>query len=111
AVTNGWNLIGSVSSSVSINKITTSPTSIIRTPLWGRNSAYYQTAKIDSGKAYWVKIALPQGQSGGTLTIDANASSQPWTPPTTETPPDAPSAPAAPELSLPNLLDIGVPLP
>lgn len=68
AVVPGWNLIGSVSSSIAVSSITSTPDSIIRTSFFGYAGAYTIADTIKPGYGYWVKITSP-----GQLNIGAGS--------------------------------------
>lgn len=55
-VTEGWNLIGSLSEDIDVNTITTHPPNIIVSSFFGFNRGYFITDKIKRGKAHWVKV-------------------------------------------------------
>ncbi|MBI3195645.1 MAG: T9SS type A sorting domain-containing protein [Ignavibacteriae bacterium] len=65
-VREGWNLIGSISSSVSVENITSIPSGIITTSFFGYNGMYSVSNSIEPGKAYWVKV-----NQAGTLTLSS----------------------------------------
>ncbi|MBI5215417.1 MAG: VCBS repeat-containing protein [Ignavibacteriae bacterium] len=54
-VFSGWNMIGSVSDSVSVSSITTIPIGLIESSVFGYNSGYTSTEIIEPGKGYWLK--------------------------------------------------------
>ncbi|MBI5215395.1 MAG: T9SS type A sorting domain-containing protein [Ignavibacteriae bacterium] len=62
----GWNLIGSISSSIPIANITSNPPGIVTTQFFGYNGAYSESDTIEPGKAYWVKV-----NQAGTLTLSS----------------------------------------
>ncbi|MDI6803179.1 MAG: SdrD B-like domain-containing protein [Bacteroidota bacterium] len=55
-VTTGWNLIGSISQTISAASIQPIGTTII-SPLFGYNNGYFITDSIEPGKGYWVKVS------------------------------------------------------
>ena len=55
-VTTGWNMVGSISSSVPVSSISSNPPAIRTSNFFGYNGAYIVSATVDSGKAYWVKV-------------------------------------------------------
>ncbi|MBI1807871.1 MAG: T9SS type A sorting domain-containing protein [Ignavibacteria bacterium] len=63
----GWNLIGSVSSPVSVSSISTNPSSLLLGNFFGYNGAYVVVSTIEPGKAYWVKAT-----TDGTLMLSSN---------------------------------------
>ncbi len=66
ALSAGWNLIGSLSGSVSTTAITTSPAGIIPGHYFTYAGGYTTASAIDPGKGYWVKA-----KSSGSLTLNA----------------------------------------
>jgi hypothetical protein len=52
----GWNLIGSISSDVSVVSIVTDPPDIIVSDFYGYLSRYVTSETLTKGKAYWVKV-------------------------------------------------------
>lgn len=56
AVTNGWNIIGSVSQSISVNGVTSVPPGMVTSPFFGYAASYQTSSTIEPGKAYWVKV-------------------------------------------------------
>ncbi|MFN0157175.1 MAG: alpha-amylase domain-containing protein [Bacteroidota bacterium] len=54
-VQSGWNLIGSISSTVPVNSIIQFPDSIVGSMYFGYNSGYAPSDSISPGEAYWVK--------------------------------------------------------
>ena len=93
-VKKGWNLIGSIGSSVSTGSIIQIPSGIVASSFFSYNGGYSVAGSIDPGKGYWVKtssdgklvlnappamtpsstVASVQQESGGlnTLTIETN---------------------------------------
>ncbi len=55
AVQQGWNMIGSVSNSLPIGSITSSPPGITTSKFFGYNGTYITSDTIYPGKGYWVK--------------------------------------------------------
>ncbi len=53
----GWNLIGPHNKTTSIDKISTSPSGIITSDIYGFDNAYYVADKLTVGKGYWVKAS------------------------------------------------------
>ncbi|MBI4546880.1 MAG: T9SS type A sorting domain-containing protein [Ignavibacteriae bacterium] len=70
-VSQGWNLIGGVSSSVSVNSITTDPPNIIQSQIFGYFPGYVAVNALEPSRGYWVKVSQE-----GTLTITASSLSQ-----------------------------------
>jgi len=66
SVREGWNLIGSISSSVPVANITSEPPGIVTTQFFGYNGAYNESDTIEPGQAYWVKV-----NQAGTLTLSS----------------------------------------
>lgn len=67
-VAKGWNMIGSISSSVAVASITSIPGGIVSSPFFGYSGSYFVSTRIDSGKAYWVKVS-----ADGKLTLSASS--------------------------------------
>ncbi len=65
-VTEGWNLIGSLSSSVDVGTITSSPPGIQTSQFYGYSAGYFTTETLEPGKGYWVKVS-----SSGQLTLSS----------------------------------------
>jgi HYDIN/CFA65/VesB-like, Ig-like domain len=55
-VQQGWNMIGSVSSTVYVDSIEQQPPGIIGSSFFTYDGNYYETPTIEPGRAYWVKI-------------------------------------------------------
>ncbi|MDI6803026.1 MAG: S8 family serine peptidase [Bacteroidota bacterium] len=53
----GWNLIGNLSIPLSVNDITSVPTSIISAGIFGFSERYSQPDSLKPGKGYWVKVS------------------------------------------------------
>ncbi|MBI3189058.1 MAG: T9SS type A sorting domain-containing protein [Ignavibacteriales bacterium] len=62
SVSEGWNLIGSISSSVAVTNITSNPPGIMTSSFFSYNGRYTTSNTIEAGKGYWVKV-----RSAGTL--------------------------------------------
>ncbi|MBI1805760.1 MAG: T9SS type A sorting domain-containing protein [Ignavibacteria bacterium] len=60
-VSTGWNMIGSLSGTVSTSTITTSPSGILRSSFFGYSNAsgYTISSSIEAGRAYWIKVSQP----------------------------------------------------
>lgn len=56
-VSNGWNLIGSLNSTIPVSSIITTPPNIIMTPFFHFSNGYYATTNLEKGKGYWVKVS------------------------------------------------------
>ncbi|MBI3193197.1 MAG: AGE family epimerase/isomerase, partial [Ignavibacteriae bacterium] len=57
AVNEGWNLIGSISSNVSVENIISIPGGLVTTDFYGYSNGYVAAWTIESGKGYWVKVS------------------------------------------------------
>ncbi|MBI5216604.1 MAG: T9SS type A sorting domain-containing protein [Ignavibacteriae bacterium] len=64
----GWNMIGSISSSVSVSTISSEPAGIVTSQFFGYNAGYFSSATIEPGKACWVKV-----NQSGTLILSSSA--------------------------------------
>ncbi len=62
-----WNIIGSISSNVSISNVTQIPSGIVTSSFFGYDDGYYQAETIEPGKAYWVKT-----NGGGLLVMSSS---------------------------------------
>ncbi len=51
----GWNLIGTLASTIPVNSITTIPPNIIASPFYEYSGSYSPVENIMKGKGYWVK--------------------------------------------------------
>jgi hypothetical protein len=56
-VVQGWNMIGSLSSAVSVSSISTIPGGIVTSPIFGYDGAYQNATTVDPGRGYWVKVS------------------------------------------------------
>lgn len=54
-VAKGWNMIGSISTSISRSSIISQPSGIIGSSIFGYNGSYFIADSILPGKGYWVK--------------------------------------------------------
>jgi len=63
-VTEGWNMIGSLSEPIETSKITSDPPNIIPSNYFGYENSYVVVDKLIPGKGYWVKV-----NQSGTLTL------------------------------------------
>ena len=52
----GWNLIGSISTSVPVGSITSDPPGMVASNFFGYESGYKVATQIDPGKGYWIKV-------------------------------------------------------
>jgi hypothetical protein len=64
----GWNLIGSLSTSAPVASITTSPSNLITSEFFGYKGSYTPASSLDPGQGYWVKASAV-----GTMTISAGS--------------------------------------
>lgn len=64
----GWNMIGSVSSSVPVASITTIPPGLILSQTYGYSGGYYTSSSIMPGQGYWMKSS-----GAGQLILNAGA--------------------------------------
>jgi len=56
-VLSGWNLIGTISSSVDAGTVTSEPPALIVSQFFGYNNGYFPASTLEPGKAYWVKAS------------------------------------------------------
>ncbi|MBI4810658.1 MAG: hypothetical protein HY800_04310 [Ignavibacteriales bacterium] len=56
-VSEGWNIIGSISNPVTTSSITTEPSNIISSFFFGYNKGYLVSDTVYPGKAYWIKVS------------------------------------------------------
>ncbi|TAK62066.1 MAG: T9SS type A sorting domain-containing protein, partial [Bacteroidetes bacterium] len=66
-VTVGWNMIGSISSSVDVASITSNPPGIVTGQFFSYSAGYNPATTIEPGKAYWVKVT-----SSGMFTLSTS---------------------------------------
>lgn len=59
SVQEGWNLIGSISHSITVHAIESIPGGIVTSEFYGYDGEYSVTSEIKPGKAYWVKVDQP----------------------------------------------------
>jgi photosystem II stability/assembly factor-like uncharacterized protein len=90
AIVTGWNLIGAISQSISVNSITSEPPGIVTSQFFGYNGAYITADSLRSAGGYWIKSS----QDGQLILSSSSAS--PLTSKiriieTTEIPPSAPA--------------------
>ncbi|MCX8057324.1 MAG: S8 family peptidase [Ignavibacteria bacterium] len=52
----GWNLIGSLNTTIPVYTVSSVPPNIISTPFYGYNGGYFNSPQIERGKGYWVKV-------------------------------------------------------
>ncbi|RCK76660.1 MAG: hypothetical protein IGBAC_1022 [Ignavibacteriae bacterium] len=55
-VKKGWNMIGSLSEEITVDKITSSPPGIIVSKFYGYSAGYVVINILKPGKGYWVKV-------------------------------------------------------
>lgn len=55
-VVEGWNLVGSISSSLPVSQIVSEPGGIITSQFYGYEGNYFVADTIKPGKGYWVKV-------------------------------------------------------
>ncbi len=70
-VSAGWNMIGSISSSVNVATITSVPSGIVTSLFFGYDNGYLASTIIEPGKGYWVKV-----NQAGILILSSATSSQ-----------------------------------
>jgi hypothetical protein len=95
-VSDGWNLMGSLSEPIAVTDVSSSPPGIITSQFFGYGQKYIASDSIISGKGYWVKVngsgklilahAAENGLSAGQIKIV----------PTSELPPAPPDGDATP---------------
>jgi hypothetical protein len=56
-VRQGWNLIGTLNSSIPVNSVTSNPSNIIASPFYEYAGSYSSANLLQSGKGYWVKCS------------------------------------------------------
>jgi len=66
SVTEGWNIIGSISSAVDASSITSNPPGLVTSQFFGYDHGYINSSTIEPGKGYWVKVS-----ESGTLTLSS----------------------------------------
>ncbi|TAK62203.1 MAG: T9SS type A sorting domain-containing protein [Bacteroidetes bacterium] len=71
SVVAGWNMIGSIGTSVAVGTITSNPPGIQTSQFFGYNNGYGTTSTIEAGKGYWVKVS-----QAGTLILSSVVSNQ-----------------------------------
>ena len=66
----GWNLIGSITSSINASVIVQIPSGIVQSPFFEFNGSYTVAGSLEPAKGYWVKssaagqLVLSSGSSG-----------------------------------------------
>jgi uncharacterized protein (TIGR02145 family) len=73
-VSNGWNMIGSISEPIPVSSIQSNPGGMITSEFFGFDNTYVSATTIEPGKAYWVKV-----NRNGSLILGASSSSCPAT--------------------------------
>jgi hypothetical protein len=53
----GWNLIGTLGTSVETSTLETIPTGILSSGFFGYNAGYSASTVLQPGKGYWVKVS------------------------------------------------------
>ncbi|TAK55020.1 MAG: T9SS type A sorting domain-containing protein, partial [Bacteroidetes bacterium] len=87
-VSEGWNLIGSISSPIDVTSITSVPGGLITSEFFEYNYGYSSSNTIEPGKGYWVRaetsgqliLSTSSSQSSNRIKI-VSSSEQPPTPP------------------------------
>ena len=72
AVIHGWNLLGSITSSVPPSSITSNPGGIITSEFFGYEGSYIPTDTLRPGKGYWVNV-----DQDGQLILSSSGSASP----------------------------------
>ncbi|HTK81481.1 MAG TPA: S8 family serine peptidase [Bacteroidota bacterium] len=89
AVVHGWNLIGSITSSIAPFSITSNPGGIVTSEFFGYEGSYIPTDTLRPGKGYWVNV-----DQDGQLILSSGGAASPATAirirPTHEAPPSPP---------------------
>jgi hypothetical protein len=70
-VSDGWNLIGSISAPIQASSITSNPPGIVTSKFFGYTGSYQTTDTIHPGEGYWVKV----NQAGALYLSSAGAAS------------------------------------
>ncbi|TAK54594.1 MAG: T9SS type A sorting domain-containing protein [Bacteroidetes bacterium] len=84
----GWNMIGSISSAISVENVLSHPPGLITSQFFGYNNGYFESTTIEPGKGYWVKVSV---DADLTFSITAaNASNKIIIVPINELPPPPP---------------------
>lgn len=55
-VTPGWNMIGSITKPIPVNKIVTNPSNITTSKYFGYSNGYYIADTLKPGNGYWIKV-------------------------------------------------------
>ncbi len=100
-VKQGWNMIGSISSSVPVGSITSEPHGIVTSNFFGYSSSYSAATSIEPAKGYWVKV-----NQAGKLILSSSSSMSAINKihivPTNELPPSPPEGNANPISQIPD---------
>ena len=57
AVRRGWNMIGSISTPISVYNITSDPAGMVTSELFGYNGRYVMTDTLLPGRGYWIEVS------------------------------------------------------
>jgi hypothetical protein len=96
----GWNLIGSISTSLPVANVGSNPGGIVTSQFFGYNAGGYAVAStIDPGKGYWVKVS-----QNGTLILSSSSPADAMIRivPTSELPPPPPGEETAGTAQVPS---------
>ena len=55
-VSEGWNLIGSISTAINVASVASNPPGIVTSQFFGYTGSYVSSSTIEPGQAYWVKV-------------------------------------------------------
>jgi hypothetical protein len=66
-VASGWNMVGSISSSIPVTSITSIPPGLVTSQFFGYADGYFISETIEPGRGYWVKVS-----QAGTLTLSSS---------------------------------------
>lgn len=89
-VVEGWNLIGSISSTISVSSIISEPPGISTSQFFGYENGYYSTDVIEPGKGYWIKSTQNGVLILSAITHESSSAARIRIVPTTEMPPSSP---------------------
>lgn len=93
-IASGWNMIGAVSQTISINDIVSDPPGLRVSQFYGYTGRYYETDSLKPNQGYWVK-AIETGQiilKAGTLKFAKTTGQNIVIVPTAELPPPPPES-------------------
>ena len=85
AVSDGWNMVGSISSPVAVSSVMSIPNGLVTSQFFGYSNGYQVASTIQPGSGYWVKV-----NGSGSLILSstgATAASRIRITPTSERPP------------------------